>query len=86
MAETLTASDLAARLRDVPIADVPAVRLLLELQTAAERGDVDSITGRQQEMEAAISLLNRQIEQAKGVVEQCCQLQPVPSRRVPAGI
>lgn len=82
----MTASDLTARLGDVPVADVPAVRLLLELQAAAEGGDVASITSRQQEMEAAISLLHRQIDQATGVVERCHQLQPVPSRRVPAGI
>lgn len=79
----MTGAELADKLCDLPPADVPAVRLLLELQAQA---DVGAAMARREEIESALDQLERQLEQVKGVVRRCQALPSVPSRRVPPGI
>lgn len=74
---------LAARLVNLPPADVPAVRLLIELQ---ETDDVEVIMARQAEIDEALTQLEEQLRHTEGVVKRCKALRPAPSRRVPAGI
>lgn len=80
----MTGAELAERLRNLPPADVPAVRLLLELQEP----DVEAAmaTARRGEIEAALGQLERQLSQTKGIIRRCEDLRPIPSRRVPIGI
>jgi len=78
----MNGAELAERLRGVGTANVPAVRLLLELQGET---DVESVVARREEIEAACAELETQIDAAKGIVERCERLRPVPSREVPAG-
>ena len=88
MSKTITPRALAARLRSVQPANVPAVRLLLELRAAqeSEAQFADYVQERRAEIEAALSGLERQLEAMNGVARRCQELPPVPSKCVPAGI
>jgi len=82
----MDALTLAARLVALPPADVPAVRLYLELQPAAEALDAEALEKRREEIEKALDGLRRQVDQAQGIARRCAELTPVPSRQVPDGI
>jgi len=74
--DTITCGDVAVRLAALPAADVPAVRLYLELQPAADALDVETIEKRREEIEKALESLHRQVEATQGMVKRCAQLQP----------
>ncbi len=84
--DTISCSDIAARLAALPPADVPAVRLYLELQPAADALDAETIDKRRAEIEQALEGLHRQVEATQGMVKRCAQLMPIPSSQVPDGI
>ncbi len=84
--DTLAPAALAARIAALPAADMPAVRLYLELAPAADALDEAAIEKRHDEIERAIDDLRRQIEKTHGIVNRCQQLTPIPSRQVPDGI
>jgi hypothetical protein len=78
----MRAEEIARRLAGLPPADVPAVRLLLELQGET---DVEAVVARRKEIEAACVELEKQIGAAKGLAERCQGLRPIPSKQVPVG-
>ncbi len=81
----ILASELARRLAQTPPADVPAVRLFVEMRSGGGL-DVTQLLARREEIEAAADRLEEQVAAAQEIVERCGQIQPIPSRRVPPGI
>jgi hypothetical protein len=91
MSEAITPREMAARLRSVPPADVPALRLLLEIKAAEREGklNADYLLGRKAEIEAAIQDmggLDQQLRATMGIIRRCESLPSVPSKRIPVGI
>jgi hypothetical protein len=84
----LTPMELAHRLAQVPPADVPALRLFLEIQALEQNGglDVAYLLAHRQEIEVAVSQLAAQVRAAGRIARKCRHLRPVPSRYVPVGI
>jgi hypothetical protein len=91
MSGTITARELAARLGSLPPADVPALRLLLEIKGAEREGRLDAayLLERKAEIEAAIQDmggLDRQLRATMGVIRRCQRVPSVPSKRIPVGL
>ena len=81
----LTPAELAARLVQAPPADVPVVRLFLEIKATGGL-DVSQLLERREEIEAAARQLAEQTKAARAIGKRCEKLRPRPTRRVPAGI
>jgi hypothetical protein len=91
MSGTITARELAARLGSLPPADVPALRLLLEIKAAEREGRLNTayLLERKAEIEAAIksmSGLDQQLRVTMGIIRRCERLPSVPSKRIPVGL
>jgi hypothetical protein len=82
----LAGGDLAALLRPVPTADVPAVRLYLELTAAGGDFDLQRLGERRAEVETAVDQLQRQLISVQKMLKRCRQLRPRPAAGVPDGI
>jgi hypothetical protein len=82
----LAGSDLAALLQPIPLADVPAVRLYLELTAAGGDFDLQRLGERRAEVETAVDQLHRQLISVEKMIERCRQLRPRPAAGVPDGI
>jgi len=82
----MTGADLAALLRPIPTADVPAVRLYLELTAAGGDFNFPRLIERRDEVETAVDQLHRQLISVEKMIGRCQQLRPRPAAVVPDGI
>lgn len=69
-------------LTQLPPADVPAVRLYVEM----DHEDLDVALARALEVEAALRELDRQLEQMKGLIDACMAIPTKPADQLVLGI
>jgi hypothetical protein len=77
-------ADVIARLQTIPVLDLPAVALLLQLDAAGEP-DPELLVKLQPEIEQAIKALSDHSERTGKIVDRCLRLRPIPTHTPPPG-
>jgi len=86
----MTPGDLVAILDRMPAADPPGLRILLDLDRVESFEDaigkqLADLIARQDEIEAAIELLEGYNNDVRQVIHRCSRITPIPSRRLVPG-